>query len=91
MDYECKVYNKNTGECENYIIKDFNSDDDITKVLSQEIFKHYWIESIKHVNRPSDKCGGCEENKCNQESHMECPSGCLHDKTLCSSCYNKLL
>jgi len=36
--------------------------------------------------RENEKCEGCSRDACGQMAHMECPSGCLHDKSTCFSC-----
>jgi hypothetical protein len=45
-------------------------------------------ETCENTNIKDNYCEGCIDNKCDQESHMECPSGCLHDKELCDNCNN---
>ena len=31
-------------------------------------------------------CEGCNNDETKQTNHMECPGGCLHDKTQCDMC-----
>lgn len=35
---------------------------------------------------PSTQCYGCINDKLDQLSHMECPTGCLHDPEDCPIC-----
>lgn len=86
MDYECYLYNKNSGKLEKFIVKDVKSNTEITSKLQQQIIKQYSIASIKSIERKETKCQGCIDDKCDQKSHMTCPSGCLHDIMLCDMC-----
>ena len=52
--------------------------------------ERYHIRDIKfkfNIAEQYDiKCNGCLNNLLGQDEHMECPSGCLHDKLLCGDC-----
>ena len=42
-------------------------------------------ECTIRIEKLSD-CYGCAHENCGQKNHMECPTGCLHDKTSCWHC-----
>lgn len=53
--------------------------------LSKEI-KEYFLP-LRIVDFLCEgSCLGCDSEKMNQEEHMYCPSGCLHDKQDCDLC-----
>jgi len=71
----------------NKLSKDHCGDDDMTALRKKlcslnEIREKYEITNIELA--PS--CCGCLNDCCGQNDHMECPTGCLHDKESCSVC-----
>ena len=47
-----------------------------------EISKIYEITDIKRLS----DCYGCANDRGGQNDHMECPTGCLHDPSMCEGC-----
>lgn len=59
----------------------------IPLILESDFLKNYNIMMVKLLL--CTLCDGCESCLPNQEAHMDCPSGCLHDTKTCDKCNAK--
>lgn len=49
---------------------------------AEEILSRYHMIDIERLS----DCDGCRNKALGQKAHMECDTGCLHDKDICFRC-----